>query len=433
MSNNNNERRKNIIGREEDEEVVEHHQITHSLTNAIDKFQQLCQNLSKEELILFQTSCNLYLQQLTQEEKQQSSHHHHHHSNNCCDHHHHSEDEADDHEHDEEEEDESEEEEEKVISSNLKKIEQIKRRLRSKLPNVTSLAPNEKFYFPGEVDQQLQNKNIERQFEGYYDYNTLHVDAFIYDDEEMEDLYLQGKIKRFYCDKCKSNEFIKDVNVISHSFSLNELAFIFSRHCLNKDFWISKSVLERIKKSKGITSNEKIDNSSLLTRKNVSENGIVLMDVGSRLGSVLYYAYLFCDQYSLKQLIGVEINDYFVQIQKDIVKEFKMEDRISICHQDVLKSKDLIDKCDVLVMHNVFEWFCSLEDNQKVWKTLREELITKKGTRLITCPSIQQSLTDAGLDNVLSIDGWLKEIPLVYPKDEDGNLECQEIHLYEVI
>lgn len=34
--------------------------------------------------------------------------------------------------------------------------------------------------------------------------NTCHVDAFLYDEEEVENLVKEGKLKRFYCLDCHS-------------------------------------------------------------------------------------------------------------------------------------------------------------------------------------------------------------------------------------
>lgn len=33
---------------------------------------------------------------------------------------------------------------------------------------------------------------------------TVHVDAFLYDDDEVDDLEKEGKLKRYYCRDCGS-------------------------------------------------------------------------------------------------------------------------------------------------------------------------------------------------------------------------------------
>lgn len=74
----------------------------------------------------------------------------------------------------------------------------------------------------------------------------------------------------------------------------------------------------------------------------------VIVDIGSRLGAVLYSVsfrcygnvnwtgylvsvcykgYLFTQA---KKLIGIELNEWFCQLQRDIVKRYKMNDRIEV-------------------------------------------------------------------------------------------------------
>lgn len=43
--------------------------------------------------------------------------------------------------------------------------------------------------------------------------NTCHVDAFLYDEEEVENLVKEGKLKRFYCLDCHSRN-VKVMHVI---------------------------------------------------------------------------------------------------------------------------------------------------------------------------------------------------------------------------
>ena len=419
-------RRKKIEEKPYDEED-EHEDFNDELVNAMEQFKKLCNKLKKEgpeSLLLFQNFCNeqidLTLQNHVESLVEQE---------NALEREFGSEEEEDDHE--ENDEDDEQAEPSNEIQSHLNVLNSIKSRLRSKLP-LNAYAPNEQFYFPGEIEEATELEN--RQFDNYQKYNTIHVDSFLYDNDEMNDLFDTGKLKKYYCDKCCSNDHLKEVNIISHSFSLEELAFIFSGQCVNKDAWIRKRVLEKIKTSLGIpaTLSDKEDY-KLLSKRNMQQNGLVIVDVGSRLGSILYYAYLFCDPNAIKKLVGVEINSHFAKMQNEIIRDFRLGDRIEIRSADVMTQKDLIQNSDLLIMHNVFEWFFTHKENQNIWKRLREEFLTRPGLRLVTCPSIQQSLEDAGLKDVLSIDGWLREIPLRYPYDDDNELMFTEMHLYEVI
>ncbi|EFC44971.1 predicted protein [Naegleria gruberi] len=372
------------------------------LAPTIEEFQRWCSKLKTvEDLSIFQTFCNDYLDKLIQEKegeaKQLDTEFEQIEDEKVSE-----EGASNDSESTSSEEDENgkpKQTTQEIIKSNLKVLQKIKQSLRDRIPNNDGYAPNERFYFPGEVAEET---NPNRQFEGYSKYNTINVDGFLYDNEEMNEMFRGGLIPEFYCEKCCSSNHVKPMNIISHSFSLDELSFIFSHH-------------------------------KLLSKKNMRENGIVMMDIGSRLGSILYYCYLFVEPLSVKQLIGVEINEFFANLQKEMVKQYKMDDRISIVNSDIMKEMDLIQTCDLLIMHNVFEWFFSHKENQAIWKILKSQFLIRKGLRIVTCPSIQQSLLDAGLSDILSIDGWLKEIPLAYPLDDNDEEMHTEIHLYEVL
>ncbi|XP_027970547.1 uncharacterized protein LOC114217799 isoform X2 [Eumetopias jubatus] len=79
---------------------------------------------------------------------------------------------------------------------------------------------------------------------------TVHVDAFLYDEDFIDSLCEEGKMSRNYCMVCGSHQ-TAPLGFISHSFSLMELKFIY--HHVLPDL-----------------------------------SGKVLVDVGSRLGTVLY-------------------------------------------------------------------------------------------------------------------------------------------------
>lgn len=84
----------------------------------------------------------------------------------------------------------------------------------------------------------------------------VHVDGFLYTEDDVDELCDSGKLSRNYCLKCGSKE-TRPLNFISHSASVVQLQFLFQ--VLLKD---------------------KIQNK-------------VVLDVGSRLGAVLYAVSLF--------------------------------------------------------------------------------------------------------------------------------------------
>lgn len=110
--------------------------------------------------------------------------------------------------------------------------------------------------------EQLALQKIRQQPEP-----TVHVDAFLYDEDVIDSLCEEGKMSRNYCTACGSHQ-TAPLGFISHSFSLEELKFIYQH------------VLPDL-------------------------SGKVLVDIGSRLGTVLYavksslWTYATCGKYFL--------------------------------------------------------------------------------------------------------------------------------------
>ncbi|KAM3870929.1 uncharacterized protein ACN63O_004155 [Diretmus argenteus] len=210
---------------------------------------------------------------------------------------------------------------------------------------------------------------------------TVHVDAFLYDEQQLELLCEEGRMSRFYCLSCGSYR-TSSLDFISHSFSIDELQFLF------------QNILPDL-------------------------TGRLLLDVGSRLGAVLYGGYLYS---SAARLVGVEITEEFVRLQNATVEKYGFSDRI----QDVL-----VENADVLVMNNVFEYFMEPSNQIKAWRFIIHHF-RKKGSLLVTVPSLQESLS--ALQEMLQ-PGWVEEVPLdhdVYLGRDDPDA-LRQIHLYRVI
>uniref|UniRef100_A0A3Q3BM65 Zgc:109986 n=1 Tax=Kryptolebias marmoratus TaxID=37003 RepID=A0A3Q3BM65_KRYMA len=152
---------------------------------------------------------------------------------------------------------------------------------------------------------------------------TVHVDSFLYSDEQMDTLCEEGAMSRNYCLSCGS--FRTAPLFISHSFSATELQFLF------------QNLLPDL-------------------------SGRTLVDVGSRLGAVLYGGYVYS---SASRLLGLELNEDFVRLQNDIVHKYKFSDRVQVLHADVCTQEVLLNSTDVLIMNNVFEYF--MESSEQVW------------------------------------------------------------------
>jgi len=121
--------------------------------------------------------------------------------------------------------------------------------------------------------------------------------------------------------------------------------------------------------------------------------GKVLVDVGSRLGPVLWMGYLFSHA---KKLIGIELNKTFANLAQQIVDTNKFGERISIVNDNALNQGDILKDADVVVLNNVFEWFSDQQELRNLWEFV-SKAISKKGAIVVTCPSIEESLEHAGV------------------------------------
>ncbi|KAK2826829.1 hypothetical protein Q5P01_021043 [Channa striata] len=220
---------------------------------------------------------------------------------------------------------------------------------------------------------------------------TVHVDSFLYDDEQVDALCEAGTMSRTYCVSCGSSR-TAALDFISHSFSVSELQFLF------------QNVLPDL-------------------------SGRLLVDVGSRLGAVLYGGYVYS---SASQLIGVELSEEFVQLQNDVLLRFRLNDRVQVLHADICTQDVLLQNADVLIMNNVFEFFMEPSEQLRAWRFIMQNF-RKRESLLVTVPSLQDSLN--ALQEVLQ-PGWVEELPVdydVYLGRETDTDSLRQIHLYRVM
>ncbi|XP_042533794.1 uncharacterized protein LOC122106505 isoform X1 [Dipodomys spectabilis] len=221
---------------------------------------------------------------------------------------------------------------------------------------------------------------------------TVHVDAFLYDEDFIDSLCEEGKMSRNYCMACGSHQ-TAPLGFLSHSFSIVELKFIY--HHVLPDL-----------------------------------SGKVLVDVGSRLGTVLYGGYLYS---SAIQLYGVELNGDFCQLQEMVIKKYQFSDRIKVLHADICTQGSLLQNADVIIMNNVFEYFLNETQQVSAWEYISHN-VRKKGSLLVTVPSLEDSLS--GLQTNIELSVWVEEVPLnyeVYPQKDIDREALEQIHLYKIL
>uniref|UniRef100_UPI00398EB227 uncharacterized protein n=1 Tax=Pristiophorus japonicus TaxID=55135 RepID=UPI00398EB227 len=221
---------------------------------------------------------------------------------------------------------------------------------------------------------------------------TVHIDAFLFDDDLIDSLCEKGKMSRNYCLSCGSHK-TAPLAFISHSFSPLEIKFLF--HHVLPDL-----------------------------------SGKILIDVGSRLGAVLFGGYLYS---AASQIIGVEINADFCQLQQVMIEKYQFSDKVQVVCADICTRGSLLKSADVIVMNNVFEYFLDKEEQIRTWQFICFTL-KKKGALLVTAPSLQESLSQ--LQTGIQLNQWVQEVPLdynVYLGRETDVDALKQLHLYEVL
>ncbi|XP_060557407.1 uncharacterized protein LOC132717851 [Ruditapes philippinarum] len=226
---------------------------------------------------------------------------------------------------------------------------------------------------------------------------TVHVDAFLYDEDTIDEMVEEGTMSRNYCVNCLSKQ-VKPLTFITHSASLPQIKFMF------------QYLLEDLRNK-------------------------TVLDVGSRTGAVLYGAYLYSEASSV---IGVELDPTFCQLQNNIIQQYDMADRIKIVHSDIMQQAELLQTSDVVILNNVFEFFMDANQQLKLWKSMSDN-IRKKDTIIITIPGIEESLSR--IQAPIDLGSWIRPIDisqlkeqavLKYFKDiEDSDLD--DIHMYQVL
>jgi len=254
-------------------------------------------------------------------------------------------------------------------------LENIASDIRGMVP-FDALMKSEETYVP------ISGKNADCDKE-----TTLHVDNFLYTDEYLDTLVDEEKFSRNYCKDCNSKNTVP-LTFISHSMSTSDLKLIYKR----------------------------------ILKSNETHNKIII-DIGSRLGPVLYAAHLFT---SASKIIGIELNTELCSLQRNIVEKYALDDRIQIINENMLNCVDVLSKGDVIFMNNVFEFFTKPEDLKKMWKFVISS-ISKPGQIIVACPSLEESVDELGFSSKLN--DWVEEVTLDL---EDENRLIDDVHVYTV-
>ncbi|CAB3980343.1 Hypothetical predicted protein [Paramuricea clavata] len=173
---------------------------------------------------------------------------------------------------------------------------------------------------------------------------------------------------------------------------------------------------------------------TVLPRMITDFTNTTLIDVGSRLGAVLFGAYYFS---KFNKIVGVEMNAELCHIQNEIIHKYALGNRIETVCSDVCNVGELLNQADVILLNNTFEFFLQRDVQISTWQNIRRN-ICKSGCILITVPSLEESVCigDEG-QPILDLNSWLvplnvnaSDLKLDYSEDELD--ELSNIHFYKV-
>ncbi|XP_028171339.1 uncharacterized protein LOC135077916 [Ostrinia nubilalis] len=220
--------------------------------------------------------------------------------------------------------------------------------------------------------------------------NTCHVDEFLYDQDEVVDLVKVGKLKKHYCLDCNSRN-VQELTLISHSMSRQSLQYIFK----------------------------------VLLPSDLEDKQI--LDVGSRLGAVLYGAYYFSNAGTI---VGIEMNKEFCDVQNRIISQYSLDNnRIKVINSDVLERSDVVQSADVIII-NVLDFFVDIEKHKEMWRFFKKYI--KKGSYLVCNRSMADTLSYLDMS-----EESLNWISICRPSQLENEIffdieDCSELFLYTV-
>lgn len=98
------------------------------------------------------------------------------------------------------------------------------------------------------------------------------------------------------------------------------------------------------------------------------------------------------------------MNKELCMLQYDIVHKYKMNDRIEIVNKRIEECPEIVQKSDIIIMNNPFEFYVAESVHIEIWKFLKANI--QSGTILVTRPPIETTFKT--LKTGISISKWLR-------------------------
>ncbi|KFV97246.1 hypothetical protein N326_10842, partial [Eurypyga helias] len=106
---------------------------------------------------------------------------------------------------------------------------------------------------------------------------------------------------------------------------------------------------------------------------------------------------------------------------------------LQVVHADICTQSSLLQKADVVVMNNVFEYFLDRQEQARAWEFIACN-IRKRASLLVTVPSLKESLSK--LQVSIQLSQWVEEMELnydVYVEKDVDREALEQIHLYKIL
>jgi len=112
-----------------------------------------------------------------------------------------------------------------------------------------------------------------------------------------------------------------------------------------------------------------------------------------------------------------------------------------LIHADIQSHPTLLSNtADIIILNNVFQFFTTRPAQQTIWRFLKAETSKRCGLAVVTIPSLQEQLKEAGFGAQGFMRGWVRKERLRYDGGwfeeelgEEEEEEVKQIHLYRVI
>ena len=258
----------------------------------------------------------------------------------------------------------------KRAKGGIEELRALQAYLREKVP-VEAVFPSEKLHF-----------NPTGDFKDHTADNTISVDGFLWDEADVDELVDAGKLPRNMCLECGSRS-TAPLNFVSHSLSIPELNFIF--------------------------------NTQLAGVGGVS--GGVVVDVGSRLGCVVYAAIVLG---GAREAVGVELNREMCKVQEVAFQQLGgAGSRARVICGDICDQAALLERARVTVLHNPFQFFTDVASAQMTWRKIASMIAP--GSFIVASPPLCEQLEQA--EDPLDWRAWVEEIETEYPIADDPDDE----------